>query len=693
MDSSGSIPKLAIATPESTGIPALPADFWRRCICLANIAGVVIAASSLYNPNTNKGQLVIRALGGLKKPRGSEITEKKKMKLLRQQQKRERLEEERLERQREAMLLQQQQRELEKQNQQGQEATAAPKTPSPIHTNLQSSPLAADTNALREAVSAPKAVPVSVLRTNKNPLESKAQQTTDSHIASTQSASSSAPLTRVSPNGTMETPRHQKNTPNEDDDSPDSTQGLPKISQFLQPKRIDMQAKQLQEQSKKRKAEQPKETEAAQSSSAATITDIKKARKAQFVSETKEATTAVSSTSASPMPMFQLNNIGSIPFKSPKPQIRKPKKVSAPSKPKKLASVSSTSFSTPKASRDAPGKDSQMKVESRVVVPAKSSEKPKSKVMSATGDRKRDRAAVETGVPATGAKKIARTSDDVSTALLLTSLASPNPGAKAGESVYTTPKTSVPTGKPSATATVTPKVAAAVASQSKTAALKKPSNSASKSKGKSTTPPNASNVPQIPSREEILHEKISEQYQQLRTFLKSISDRSMAFIHSRNLRGPIPSALSSSAAKRDANHVGAYSKLLAEHRATHDYLQKRLLLSAETTLRLLLECRITAEEARTELKQSIKKFEEILCDTLRRQEMERVAVVSQHYGSSSNFARNRNLPGGDSCRPSVSTKEQSNYPCKEAFDKVEDICTAITRPVGRPRSALAALRN
>ena len=691
MDSSGSIPKLAIATPESTGIPALPADFWRRCICLANIAGVVIAASSLYNPNTNKGQLVIRALGGLKKPRGSEFAEKKKMKLLKQQQKRERerLEVERLERQREVVLLQQQQREREKQNQQGQEAAAAPKTPSPIHTNLQSSPVAADTNALREAVSAPKAVPVSVLRTNKNPLEYKAEQTTDSNIASTQSASSSAPLTRVSPNGTMETPRHQKNTPNEDDDSPDSTQGLPKISQFLQPKRIDMQAKQLQEQSKKRKAEQPKETEAAQSSSAATITDIKKARKAQMVSETKEATAAVSSTSASPMPMFQLNNIGSIPFKSPKPQIRKPKKVSAPSKPKKLASVSSTSFSTPKAPRDAPGKDSQMKVENRVVVPAKSSEKPKSKVMSATVERKRDRAAVETGVPATSAKKIARTSDDVSTALLLTSLASPNPGAKAGESVFTTPKTS----EPNATATVTPKVAAAVASQSKTAALKKPSNSASKSKGKSTTPPNASNVPQIPSREEILHEKISEQYQQLRTFLKSISDRSMAFIHSRNLRGPIPSALSSSAAKRDANHVGAYSKLLAEHRATHDYLQKRLLLSAETTLRLLLECRITAEEARTELKQSIKKFEEILCDTLRRQEMERVAVVSQHYGSSSNFARNRNLPGGDSCRPSGSTKKQSNYPCKEAFDKVEDICTAITRPVGRPRSALAALRN
>ena len=132
-DSSGSIPKLAIATPESTGIPALPADFWRRCICLANIAGVVIAASSLYNPNTNKGQLVIRALGGLKKPRGSEITEKKKK--LRKERER-----------------------LELERKMAKKARREPTV---------SSPMAADTKALRDAVSgSPSAEAMNALFSN-----------------------------------------------------------------------------------------------------------------------------------------------------------------------------------------------------------------------------------------------------------------------------------------------------------------------------------------------------------------------------------------------------------------------------------------------------------------------------------------------------------------------------------------------
>ena len=211
-DSSGSIPKLAIATPESTGIPALPADFWRRCICLANIAGVVIAASSLYNPNTNKGQLVIRALGGLKKPRGSEITEKKKK--LRKE--RERLELER------------------------KMAKKAKREPTV------SSPMAADTKALRDAVSGPATVPPSGVRTSKK-----------STIPNTSAKQSLPPstLTRVSPNGTMETPM-QKNAVQEEDESPDGTQNLPKISQFLQPKRINMPEK-----SKKRKGA---DTEAAE---------------------------------------------------------------------------------------------------------------------------------------------------------------------------------------------------------------------------------------------------------------------------------------------------------------------------------------------------------------------------------------------------------------------------------------------
>jgi len=789
-DTSVSIPRLAIATPESTGIPALPADFWRRCICLANIAGVVIAASSLYNPNTNKGQLVIRALGGLKKPRGSVVMEKKKLKLLKQRKQRERLERERLEqeqlereelkrererlllkqqqlesersererferererlllkqqqlererfeRERERLLLKQQQLEQRKQDQQ-QQAVAPPKTPSPIHTSSQLSPVAADTKALRDTVSAPRAVPVSVLRTNKNPSDTKGELIDASNTTDMQ-FSSSVSLTRVSPNGSMETPRHQKNMTKDQDDSPDSTQGLPKISKFLLPKRIHVQA--LQEKSKKRKIQQPQKTEIAKSASAVTILKkelkaIKKALKASIVAEStaietpqttkktaEKVVAAAANTSDSPVAMFQLNSIGNVQLKSPKPPPKKLKKLGAPSKATTLSiptSVPSISFSTPKSSRNVPGKDSKLKAESCVVASIKPSEKRIAKVSSAVGERKRDRPAVENGVAAVVSKKIARTSDELSTALLLTALASPKPAEKAKSkqladaNVGVTPKTPATTGKSKAVTTVTPK-AAAVASQFKAtikntpspklprdfsrskivsppAAMKNISNSVSKSNGKSATLQNASTSPQQSSKEEILYEKISEQYQQLRTFLNGVTDSSMALIHSRNLRGPVPSALASRAAKSERAHLSAYSKLLTEHRAAHDYLQRRLLRSAETTLRLLLESRITAEEARIEFKQSIKKFEEILYDTLHRQEVERLAVVAKHYGTPANFARSRKLPYSASNRPLESIKEHSKYPCKEAFDKVEDICNALTRPVGRPRSAVAALR-
>ena len=613
-DSSGSIPKLAIATPESTGIPALPADFWRRSICLANIAGVVIAASSLYNPNTSKGQLVIRALGGLRKPRGSEFTEKKKLKKQRQRMERERLELE--------------QREREKHDQQLQ-TESAPKTPSPIHTNLQSSPVAADTKALRDAVSAPTAVPLSALRTNKKQSDSQLGKINESNTAATKSlpsSSSSGTLTRISPNGTMETPMHQKNTPNEEDDSPDSAHGLPKISQFLQPKRINMQTQQLQEKSKKRKVEQSKGNESAKSAPISAETT------SLGMPNEEEVTTAQA-------PTFQLNNIGSIPFKSPKPQAKKQRKMGAPSKPKKNANLPSMPFSTPKAG-----------------------EKPIAKNASIAGERKRDLAAAS--------MTISRTSDDMSTALLLTAMASPKPAVN-GKAADGT----VATGKSKAAHTITPRTVAQSASRTK-------------AQGDS----NRSKSTNSASREDILNEKISEQYHQLRSFLKSITARSMALIHSRNMRGPVPSALASRTAKKDEAHLSAYSKLLAEHRAAHDYLQTRLLRSAETTLRLLLESRITADEARTELKRSIKKFEEILYDTLHRQEMERVAVVAQHHGNSSNKTKRKKSSNDSTGRPSEATEEQVNYPCKEAFDRVEDICVAIGRPVGRPRSALAALR-
>merc|ERR1711935_657946 len=126
---------------------------------------------------------------------------------------------------------------------------------------------------------------------------------------------------------------HQKNTPSEEDDSPDSAHGLPKISQFVQPKRINMQTQQLQEKSKKRKAEQSKGNESAKSAPISAETT------SLGMLNEEEVTAVAARTSNSQAPIFQLNNIGSIPFKSPNPQAKKQRKMGAPSKPKKNANL------------------------------------------------------------------------------------------------------------------------------------------------------------------------------------------------------------------------------------------------------------------------------------------------------------------------------------------------------------------
>ncbi|KAL3936477.1 MAG: hypothetical protein SGBAC_008215 [Bacillariaceae sp.] len=61
----GSTSKLQILQPPT--IPALPDDYWKRTICLASSRhhrGALLVAMSLYNPNTQKGKLVLRKLPG-----------------------------------------------------------------------------------------------------------------------------------------------------------------------------------------------------------------------------------------------------------------------------------------------------------------------------------------------------------------------------------------------------------------------------------------------------------------------------------------------------------------------------------------------------------------------------------------------------------------------------------------------------
>jgi len=55
-------PNLEIVTEQSTGIGSLPADFWVRTLCLGKPAGLVVAAVSMYNPNTQLGRIEVRPL-------------------------------------------------------------------------------------------------------------------------------------------------------------------------------------------------------------------------------------------------------------------------------------------------------------------------------------------------------------------------------------------------------------------------------------------------------------------------------------------------------------------------------------------------------------------------------------------------------------------------------------------------------
>jgi hypothetical protein len=659
------IPRLAMASPESTGIPALPADFWTRCICLANISGVVIAASSLYNPNTNKGQLVIRALGGLKKPRG---IEKRQPKL--------------------------------------QQVVVSQSTPLPQATppTQSSSPIAADQQALREAVSAP--LMDGGAANNKKKLLMP---------SSSSSSLSSSKLTRVSPDqkqtsSMMITPshhqQHQNNATNSTttttttttttDDSPESMEGQTNISEYLQPKRIVMQQKQ-QEQKRKilsssttTKATKSgidnggsSQTTMSSSSSSSSLSKneskaIKKARKVVTESIPKKtnnkAAESVATGSnkdkqenvASPAHTFMLNSIGSIPINVPKTGFGGPSvKFRKPSKTTTASAISAISRNpvTP----------------SDIVTDKK---RDRSTVSSSSSSSANDDIAM---VPK---KKVAHSNADVTTALLLTKLA-------------VSPSMAPPPAK-SASSGTTSKIAIG-STKSK---MPPPSSSISKLPSGTVLPKKANISPsaliqqqQQASRELILQEKIVEQYKQLRTFLQDVTNRSMDLIHSRNLRGPVPSALDndkSRASASDQNHLSTYSCLLTEHRAAHDYLQRRLLRSAETTLRLLLESSITAEEARTELKQTITKFEEILYDTLHRQELERLSVVSQHPGTTANLVNSgrgghknhrklQQQPSSSEGGTEKQTTATKPYPCQAAFEKVEDICAAITRPVGRPK--------
>ena len=547
------LPRLSMATPKSTGIPALPAEFWRRSLCLANISGVTVAASSNYNPNTNKGTIAIRALQGL--------------------------------------------------NRNKEKSGVASKSTSATTTKMSTklspsppSPMAADTQALRHAVSGP---PSSVQKSKaatsriegKIVSASKSQGSAKVDSSSTLKAvpsQSAATVTHVSPDQKdMKTPMRPTTS---SETTPDSTEDLPKISKFLQPKRI---------------------TEKQTNSSDQTVVVSQSAK--QSLKKRKQQL------SSSPSGSSGTSIEGQLP-------------------PKKAKSDSSTETKLSKKEKKAKKKAKPSAGES---------------TLNVVSDRKRDRPS---------SSSTTETFSDVDTAKLLANLKSPPPSSKHSESKNDDSMAF----KLSKTGTIASKQPPAVSP----AVRQKPSAS--------LLPPKLSfqNTSTGGHKEAIFREQINAQYKELQAYIESLTSISVARMHSMNARGPVPSVIIGSAIHPSQSHLHKYNRLKEEHQATHVILQKRLLRSAEMTLRLLLDRDITAEEARTELKANSKRYQEILYDTLHRQTMERESFLAKNPRAKADADRDddRDIEG--------------SYPCQSAFAKVEEICSAISRPVGRPRNTL-----
>jgi hypothetical protein len=61
--------RLELVSTEETGIATLPAEFYSRTMCLANMfSKAVVASVSLYNPNTGRGSLEVRPLSWITPP-------------------------------------------------------------------------------------------------------------------------------------------------------------------------------------------------------------------------------------------------------------------------------------------------------------------------------------------------------------------------------------------------------------------------------------------------------------------------------------------------------------------------------------------------------------------------------------------------------------------------------------------------
>ena len=113
-------------------------------------------------------------------------------------------------------------------------------------------------------------------------------------------------------------------------------------------------------------------------------------------------------------------------------------------------------------------------------------------------------------------------------------------------------------------------------------------------------------LPAALARAKRIAEQIAAQYKQLRAILSNLPSNSNRMNPRLQPAPPMSNDL-------DSAQEFARSRLSAQHRASHEMIQKRVLRAAETTLRLLVESSsISTEEARADLKATIQSYEEVL---------------------------------------------------------------------------------
>jgi hypothetical protein len=177
-------------------------------------------------------------------------------------------------------------------------------------------------------------------------------------------------------------------------------------------------------------------------------------------------------------------------------------------------------------------------------------------------------------------------------------------------------------------------------------------------KKKAVTPDTA------PSREEVIAIRLRAQYTRIQGLLKELPPFQPAFLRK---------ARSAPKTMEEAQAM-ARSKLAAQHRTSHELIRKRMLRAAQSTVRNTMDSYLSIEEARAELKGTVKSYQEVVYETLERQKLEASTLAAEQIRARSGLG--------------VPTTKVS-FPFQSTFRELEEIRFGIEAPrrqPGRPRA-------